>query len=125
MSDKPRRPWFQIHLSTAIVLMFVAGGLLWANLNAHPKSYVSGYEISEDSYDPVITKIWIRGWPFPCFTFKTSISTGNTIVLEIPTPQGHYIPWKVAADICIAFALLAASAFVCEWRIRRREARAP
>ena len=32
MTDKPRRPWFQIHLSTAIVLMFVAGGLVWANI---------------------------------------------------------------------------------------------
>src|SRR5947208_189659 len=31
MSDK-RRVWFQIHLSTAIVLMFVGGGLLWLNV---------------------------------------------------------------------------------------------
>ena len=28
MSDKPRRAWFQIHLSTAIVLMFVASGIV-------------------------------------------------------------------------------------------------
>lgn len=27
-----QRPWFQIHLSTAIVLMFVAGGLMHLNL---------------------------------------------------------------------------------------------
>lgn len=31
MSDKPTHRWFQFHLSTAIVLMFVAGGLLWLN----------------------------------------------------------------------------------------------
>ena len=30
MSDKPRRAWFQIHLSTAIVLMFVVGGVITA-----------------------------------------------------------------------------------------------
>ena len=29
MSEKPKRRFFQIHLSTAIVLMFVAGGLMW------------------------------------------------------------------------------------------------
>src|SRR4051812_47117597 len=28
-----KRRWFQIHLSTAIVLMFVGGGLSWLNFN--------------------------------------------------------------------------------------------
>jgi len=33
MSEQPKkRPWFEFHLSTLIVLMFVAGGLLGANL---------------------------------------------------------------------------------------------
>ncbi|HLX59657.1 MAG TPA: hypothetical protein VKX17_00105 [Planctomycetota bacterium] len=31
MPEPPRRARFQIHLSTAIVMMFVAGGLMWAN----------------------------------------------------------------------------------------------
>ena len=33
MTTKPRRAWFQLHLSTAIVMMFVAGGLIALNLN--------------------------------------------------------------------------------------------
>lgn len=33
MADAPKkRPFFQLHLSTCVVLMLVAGGLLWANL---------------------------------------------------------------------------------------------
>ena len=32
MTEPPRRSRFQMHLSTAIVLMIVAGGLFWANL---------------------------------------------------------------------------------------------
>src|SRR5205085_59789 len=32
MTEPPPRKRFQIHLSTAIVMMFVAGGLIWANL---------------------------------------------------------------------------------------------
>jgi hypothetical protein len=31
MSNAPRL-WLQLHLSTCVVLMFVAGGLMWANL---------------------------------------------------------------------------------------------
>lgn len=32
MTKKKKRPWFQLHLSTCIVLMVVAGVLLWLNL---------------------------------------------------------------------------------------------
>src|SRR5580765_8505531 len=32
MAEAPPRKRFQIHLSTAIVLMFVAGALIWANI---------------------------------------------------------------------------------------------
>jgi len=30
MSDKPRRRWIQFHLLTAVVMMFVAGGMMFA-----------------------------------------------------------------------------------------------
>jgi hypothetical protein len=34
--DDPRTTWrFQIHLSTAVILMFVAGGIIWANCIEH------------------------------------------------------------------------------------------
>ena len=32
MTEPPRRKRFQIHLSTAMVMMFVAGGIIWANV---------------------------------------------------------------------------------------------
>src|SRR5580765_4717151 len=32
MPEPPRRKRFQIHLSTAVVMMFVAGALVWANV---------------------------------------------------------------------------------------------
>src|SRR5947209_3892190 len=89
MRDKLKRRFFRFHLSTAIVVMFVAAILLYLNLDAHPRSYASGFEISGDSYDPVFSKLWIRGWPFPCFNFVRSTYIGNTVVFGIPTPQGH------------------------------------
>ena len=32
MREPPRRKRFQIHLSTAVVMMIAAGGLIWANV---------------------------------------------------------------------------------------------
>ena len=32
MNEPKRRRWFQLHLSTVVVLSFVAAGLLWALL---------------------------------------------------------------------------------------------
>lgn len=46
MSEQPKkRGLFQLHLSTCVVLMLVAGGLLWANLSPH-KSFHTGAVIS-------------------------------------------------------------------------------
>src|SRR4051794_22733661 len=54
MSDKPRR-WFQIHLSTAIVLMFVASGLLWLNLKDFYNS-----QLDYSAFSPEVRHV---GWP--------------------------------------------------------------
>ena len=47
MSDKKPR-WFQIHLSTAIVLMFVAGGLLAANISPSLEHRIFKQSVSTD-----------------------------------------------------------------------------
>ena len=36
MSEPRPRRWFQLHLTTAIVLMLVAAGLVWANMTRKP-----------------------------------------------------------------------------------------
>jgi hypothetical protein len=44
MTDAPKkRPWLQFHLSTAVVLMFVAAGLMCANVREYPVS-MSGFD---------------------------------------------------------------------------------
>jgi hypothetical protein len=40
MTDKPHRPWFQIHLTTAIVLMLVAGVFIGVNTVQRKAKYV-------------------------------------------------------------------------------------
>jgi hypothetical protein len=153
--DKPLRAWFQIHLSTAIVLMFVAGGLVWANIRQR---------ITEVTF---LVSVIDRGWPyvwakdedsrdyFDLHAEKFQISLREKGVPErklengnfvYTTPEGHelelttknnevfVVRQKVAnlreskyviANILTALAIVATTAFACEWRIRRREARKP
>jgi len=47
MGQRCRRPWFQIHLSTALVLMIAWGGLIWANMRDQVP-----YNPPIDQYDP-------------------------------------------------------------------------
>lgn len=54
------RPLFRIHLSTAIALMFVAGGLIWANTTIHIESLLRGDTHMNCSFN--------YGFPFPYVT---------------------------------------------------------
>ena len=54
MSDKPKRRFWQIHLSTAIVMMICASVLLGLNM----VNYDSGAEVIPD-----LTRFYYRGWP--------------------------------------------------------------
>ena len=57
MSEKPQHRFLQIHLSTAIVLMFVAGGLL--RLNIYSKTII--WVDSEGSLNVIRRHAF--GWP--------------------------------------------------------------
>ena len=52
MSDKPKRGWFQIHLSTAIVLMIVASLILMRNLVTSPKGWPIEFHTTPFKYNP-------------------------------------------------------------------------
>jgi hypothetical protein len=89
-----RRFW-QIHLSTAVGLMFVAGGLLWLNVKGN---YNEG-------------KGMMLGWPmsFPC---------GTSYFVSL-----H--PFYFALNFIFSIFVLAIFVFVCEWFLRSLEARKP
>ncbi len=68
MPNPPPRNRFQIHLSTAIVMMFVAGALIWANL--------SGFIVVKDPATFESRMGWVFGknfgWPFAALTSVSS-----------------------------------------------------
>ncbi|MCK6472592.1 MAG: hypothetical protein L6R28_12680 [Planctomycetes bacterium] len=59
MTDAPpkKRPWFQLHLSTCVVLMFIAGALVGINIGTyHSIGRYEVYGFPQDAWIPDIGK---------------------------------------------------------------------
>ena len=108
MSDKPPRRFWQVHLSTAIVLMFVAGALLLANMTKR-ETWVRGEFIQK--------MMTTSGWPLPDRTYKEYSRNDGRF--------GHikrtHETANVAANVFIALCILGWLAFILECRIREAE----
>ncbi|HLX61449.1 MAG TPA: hypothetical protein VKX17_09225 [Planctomycetota bacterium] len=148
MPEPPRRARFQIHLSTAIVLMFVAGGLIWANvygrrLDGRGMAWtgLSMDRVSEQEFLACEKKYicWAGprtyeyGWPLGAMQTGTEVlidSRGGTIEFcyDKPVDFPKSIPimrrtGPIIYNALIALAILFAVWLLCEWLIRRRAAR--
>ena len=74
INDPKKRAWFQIHLSTAIVLMFVAGGITWGNVTEEKWQW-SDREMP--NAEP--TTCSAHGWPFyAIINFQTKSDPSHT-----------------------------------------------
>lgn len=122
MSKAPqKRAWFQLHLSTAIVLMLAAGVLVWANVRNGEYEYfsLSGH-YGEIRY----------GWPMPAVSaeFYTKLSGSERSLFEKPYeltsfPVFHSIGLLV--DVLIVVLALVTAGIACEACFRRRAKPAP
>ena len=122
--DAPKkRSWFQVHLSTAVVLMITAGVLMLANLR--PPKIVD--------YDQFLTlSFYSSGWPFrELNTFEQKGSPNLRELLEIEDLRQELLSLRntsrfsslptMLANVAVALAILTAVAMGCEWWVRRRE----
>jgi len=64
MSDKPKRRFWRIHLSTAIVQMFVAAGLLFANMTPRVEQRPHFLSLFEEQIP------YLRGYGWPWVFFE-------------------------------------------------------
>ncbi len=128
-----RRPWLQIHLSTALALMFIAASLLWINFK--PSRYYVAGEGENGTHD-VYCGI-ARGWPLTCHWPPVVMwGTGKiddrgaviaSSVIKTTTARdaldGEPATWDVhyaALNAALAAAILIASAMLLEvWTCRR------
>ncbi|HEY3320664.1 MAG TPA: hypothetical protein VGP72_09390 [Planctomycetota bacterium] len=137
MSEQPKkRGLFQIHLSTAVALMFVAGAVLGVNLVV--RTYYFQGEGDLGVCDVYCGPAY--GWPWTCCRGipatlwgrgnynekgvipETIVHTDSAQVL--PTPEKLECDLGAAfLDVLVALMAISACAGLCEWPIRRRERR--
>jgi len=98
-----RRRWFQVHLSTCVVLMFVAGGVIWAN-------------VREQQTIEAKTEIRERGWPLVFHSERRERYFDSFVVLSF-TDRSFV---RLAADAAIGAGILVASAVLLELLTCRR-----
>jgi len=109
-SGRTHQRW-QVHLSTALFLALAAGTLLWANMII---------KTTEVALQDGSRAIWhYGGWPLAFWS--QVVEWGGLVELQ----EVHKNPTHLAIDSVVGFGILAIVAYVCEWFIRRREARKP
>ncbi len=91
MAEPPRRNHFQLHLSTTIVMMFTAGGILWANVRDTSGVIILGRDLQSRFYHTE------RGWPSMAFVYE--YYTGPTVQPVQYTVDYHAMacsisPWR-------------------------------
>jgi len=114
MPEPPRRkrfPLFPIrwHLSTAIVLMFVAGGLIWENLHSRPISIIT---VDPDGNRHNLNTSFY-GWPYQ-FT-----------VTKFDWFLFRYVWWGAAIDLFVILVALGGTYFIRECLLRRTAQKEP
>ena len=132
-----KRPWFQFHLSTAAALMFVAGGLMWANMRD------SRYDVRVDSGEIFMTLrvqtqgiAYTFGWPVVMHEGARPLrlrvravensdqwgvyTDAEADLRERSTFDGSWRPAGIALNLLAALAILLATAVLLEWGIRRQ-----
>jgi hypothetical protein len=112
MPAPAKRPWFQFHLSTAVVLMFVAAGLLW--LNVHPSPVAPILDPDIDIGLQVDANARPFGWPI--IAVYTCGAADTSRVAKIHQSAAAF-------DLFLALSILLAAGASLEWLIRRKQRR--
>jgi uncharacterized membrane protein len=121
MTKPPPRNRFQFHLSTAIVMMFVAGALIWANCSE--RIHNSHFHDSKNFID-VDLRIFERGWPITADTWILDRTDSNDFSGQLNVDKWNIrITKYIIIDVLIAITTVFIVCFLCEWLIRRRAAR--
>jgi len=127
--SEPKRRWFQIHLSTAVVLMFVAGGMLWSNLREREDDW--GYEYSAYTHhgliaDAVITYDYKELFIPVEQRVRYGVSSEDNLDrtnwnFVTPYQSVVLLPSGIAVNAFVAALLLTGAGFLAEWFGRRND----
>ena len=132
---KPARA-FQIHLSTAVVMMLAASTILWLNASRQSRMVVDYKVATDQSFEPVIALRPNPGWPLrvtePVYGNVDVFAPNNGVNVNVlvtlgwaPLLRTEWRPWPLAVDITVALLLIAFVGLCFEYILRRREAPKP
>src|SRR5258707_698454 len=107
-TEPPRRKRFQIHLSTAVVMMFVAGGLIWANLRERRIPDVP------DAIDFDYTYT-VHGWPFPVVRKYPINPRDDPEINRMMLERRTIFYESIILNFLFSAGIVAAVWFSCEW----------
>src|SRR4051794_39304888 len=103
MSEPSPRSRFQVHLSTAIVMMFLAGGFLWANTYEHAFTF----KTRERRGDLIMQSEHTGrsfGWPCPFYYAETfDYLSGFIVKKSMPTIEFLALALNIAIVLLILF----------------------
>ena len=116
MNGPKKRRWFQIHLSTAVVLMITSGVLLWANLTTEPEVEMWSVSRNMTNWHTIIRG---RGWPIRRARIFPSNKFPKDVLRRFKQNEWEFD--AIALNGLIALTILAALGVTLEWMIRRRE----
>jgi hypothetical protein len=109
MTERPRGFW-QIHLSTAVVMMLVGAGCMGLNANGsivHPDVA----QLVGDVYPPSYQPPRVYGWP---------LVAHPTVIPPAPMIMWRWNYTNLIVNICVALGLVVTSAGLVEFLVRRR-----
>lgn len=111
---RPERRFFQLHLSTVLVLMLLSAGLLGANLLPQV------YQLGNLNWE-------YQGWPW---ALKVDLDYDNPGFFDVFTLRRGWIAersvedyWyvRLGGNIAVALGILTLAGVLLEWRLRRRD----
>ena len=121
------RPRFRIHLSTAIILMFAAGGIMWANIRT-PNGALSETELHLQGVS--LVGYYIRntgqiiapnhGWPIKFFDLNYRSNDSDEKIDNLWYSQYSVSYPRLSANILANLAILSALWYACERWIARK-----
>ena len=109
------RKHFQIHLSTAIVMMFVAGVLIWANVRVRNANWQS------QAFRYARVEIVVHGWPWDAYIKFVQLKSENRMIHDTYGDGLNIV--NALFNLMVSIAILFMAWFVSESLIRRRAAR--
>ena len=122
MSEKAGRRFWRIHLSTAVLLMFVAGLCLWANIGYRNFGETSDFNPWRPKGWPVggPIRLYAQGWPLP-YSINSWSSEERSVDSRKISIECTLL--AIPADFLAAIGIVGGTAIALEYLIRRREGR--